>query len=146
MAKQELKRQTTQYHTPEGQALKNEASLTYDDSILPSPQELEAYKQVDARIVDFLLETAQKEQSFRHDIEHRKIELVRNADRGNRLMDGLGMFFALLALLALIGVTSYALYLNNPWFAGFFGSGTIVAIVSVFIRRGKVHDKIEKRN
>lgn len=145
MARKELKQQTTHLDTPEGQALKNEASLTLDDSVLPSPQELEAYKQVDSRIVDFLLESAQKEQAFRHDIEHKKIALVKNADKGNRFMDGLGMFFAFLALLALIGVTIYALYLDKPWFAGLFGSGTIGAIVSVFVRRGKMPDDTSKK-
>lgn len=66
MAKQALKQQTTRVDTPEGKALKNEALITYDDNVLPTPQELEAYKQVDPKIVDFLIESAKAEQAFRH--------------------------------------------------------------------------------
>lgn len=145
MAKKELKQQTTQLNTSDGRALKNEASLTYDDNVLPTPQELEAYKHVDPRIVDFLLETAQKEQAFRHDIENKKVKIVGNADSGNRRMDLCGMIFAFLALLALIGLSAFALYLDKPWFAGIFGSGTIITIVSVFVKRNNSSDETNKK-
>lgn len=146
MAKQALTQQTTHLNTPNGPAVKKEASLTYEDNILPSPQELEAYKQVDPKIVDFLIESAQKEQVFRHSIENKKIELVGNADRGNRSMDRLGMFLAFLALILSLGVSAFALYLDKPWFAGIFGSGSILGIVSIFIRRGKIADNMNKMN
>lgn len=146
MAKQALKQQTTRVDTPEGKALKNEALITYDDNVLPTPQELEAYKQVDPKIVDFLIESAKAEQAFRHGFENRKIDIVKGADKGNRIMDGVGMVFAFLALLACLGVSAFALYLNRPWFAGILGSGTIIAIVSIFVRRGKTVDNTNKKN
>ena len=52
-------------------------------------------------------------------------------------MNWWGMFFAFLALVTLVGLTSFALYLDKPWFAGVFGFATAVSIISLFVGAGR---------
>ena len=138
MARAEVRQQTTQLDSKSGSAKNEVKSLTYDENVLPTPQELEAYKAVDPRIIDFLLDTAKKEQLFRHSLEETKVDIIKRSDSGNRRMDWWGMFFAMISLLALIGLSAYALYVDRPWFVGIFGGSTFVAIVYIFVKRENI--------
>lgn len=136
MAKQSLKQKETEVSTNEGVGKQIEKTLTVDDFSLPSPQELEAYKQINPDIVKFLLETASKEQSHRHDMDKERLELVKNIDKRSNTINILGMTFAFCSLLVMMGVAAYMLYLNHPWFASFFGGASLVAVISIFVNNG----------
>lgn len=138
MARAEVRQQTTQLDAMSGAAKNEVKSLTFDENVLPTPEELEAYKAVDPRIIDFLLETAKKEQLFRHSLEETKVDIIKKSDSGNRWMNWWGMFFAVISLVALIGLSAFALYLDKPWFAGIFGGTTFIAIVSIFVKRENI--------
>lgn len=58
-----------------------------------------------------------------------------------------GMAFAFMCMVLFIGLTGFALYLNSPWFAGFFGVTSLVSILSIFINAGKLNEDkdVQKR-
>ena len=137
MAKQQINRKETKVATQEGLGQQFEQIVTVDDNTLPSAQELADYKLVDPRIVEFLMETSKKEQAHRHKVEDEKVKIVKHSERRVSRMNWWGMFFAFMALITLVGLAAYALYLDKQWFAGIFGLTAVVSILSVFVEAGK---------
>lgn len=137
MAKQQINRKETKVATQEGLGQQFEQVVTVDDSTLPSAQELADYKQVDPRIVEFLMDISKKEQSHRHKVEDEKINIIKHSERRVTRMNWWGMFFAFLALVSLVALAAYALYLDKPWFAGIFGFTAVVSVISVFVDAGR---------
>lgn len=145
MGKQEIKQKTTQVATEQGVGKQLEQIYTVDDNCLPSPQELEAYQRIDPRIVDYLINASVKEQNHRHKMDEKKLKIVAKADGRVGRMNWWGMFFAFMCLIAFLALTAYALYLDKPWFAGFFGVASIVSIVSIFVNKDNREVKPHKK-
>ena len=124
MGKQELKQRETQVATGDGVGKQLEQTYTVDDNCLPSPQELAAY----------LINASVKEQDHRHKMDSNKLNMIRKADRRDGRMNWWGMFFAFLAIVVMIALAGYALYLDKPWFAGIMGASTLVSVASIFIK------------
>ena len=62
-----------------------------------------------------------------------RMKMERTMVRGDLALKAMGMgcaFFALLAMLALVGL---AVYLNHPWIATVLGGTTIAAVVGMFL-------------
>lgn len=135
MAKQEIKQRETQVETGDGVGKQLEQTLTIDDNSLPSAQELAAYKSIDPKIVDYLISTSIKEQEHRHKMDTAKINIVKSSDSRDDRMNWWGMFFAFWAIVVLMLLAAYALYLNRPWFAGALSIGALSTIGGIFIKR-----------
>lgn len=131
------KQQLSQKETQVGIGKQLEQTLIVDDNSLPTPEELAAYKAVEPKIVDFLIETSKKEQEHRHKIDNDKIVIIKKSERRITTINITGMFFAFLSIIVLVGLSAYALYLDKPWFAGIVGVGTIASVASVFVHRDK---------
>ncbi len=138
MSKKQISNKETKVATHGGIGQQYEQTVTVDDNTLPFPKELAEYKRVDPQIVEFLLKAASAEQTHRHKVEEDKVEIVKSAERRTTKMNWWGMFFAFLALLSLIGLSAFALYLNRPWFAGILTFATVISIVSLFVNAGKI--------
>lgn len=134
MAKKEIRQRETNVANPNG-ALGNELeqTLTVDDSFLPSAAELSQYKAIDPNIVDLLCRMSEKEQSFRHKTDCAKIKIIKKAESRDFRINVWGMFFAFLALLVMMGVTAWALYLDRPWIATLFGILSASSIIGLFV-------------
>ena len=145
MGKQEIKQRETQVATGNGVGKQLEQTYIVDDNCLPSPQELAAYKEIDPRIVDYLINASVKEQEHRHKIDESKINLVRKANRQEGRMNWWGMFFAFFAIVVMVALTAYALYLDKPWFAGVLGAGTLISVASIFVKSKETKGNQEKR-
>ena len=145
MGKQELKQRETQVSTGEGVGKQLEQTFTVDDNCLPSAQELAAYKAIDPRIVDYLINASVKEQEHRHKMDRDKYTMIRKADRRDGRINWWGMFFAFLSIVVMIALAGYALHLDKPWFAGIMGATTLVSVASIFIRSNDVKDKSNKK-
>ena len=134
MAKKQISQRETQVPNL-GKQL--EQTLIVDDNSLPTPEELSAYKAIDPKIVEFLIETSKKEQEHRHKIDNDKIVIIKKNEGRTTSINVVGMMFAFLCIIAFVVLTGYALYLDRPWFASFMGIGALVSVASVFIRRSK---------
>ncbi len=137
MGKQELRQRETNVATSTGVGKQLEQTITVDDSALPSPQELEAYKQIDPRIVDMLIEATRKEQQHRHETDRMKLKILRRSESRSERINFWGMTFAFLSVALFVGLTAWALYLDHPWFAGISAFASLITIVSIFVETGK---------
>jgi len=97
---------------------------------------LEAYAKVNPEIVKFLLETSQKEQKHRHQMDEERLRLIANADKRSTRINILGMVFAFSSLLVMMAVAAFMLYLDHPWFASFFGGASLITVISIFVNNG----------
>ena len=134
MGKQEIKQKETQVSTNGGIGKQLEQTFTVDDNCLPSPGELQAYKNIDPRIVDYLIDASVKEQTHRHAMDKQKLQIIKKTEGRIGRMNWWGMFFAFLCILVFSTVTGYALYLDKPWFAGIMGGAVLISIVSIFVK------------
>ncbi len=133
MSKKIIQSRETQVATQSGLGHSVEQNYTIDDSVIPSPQELEQYKQVDERFLDYFFDTAKEEQKHRHEMDKMKMKVLRKSESRTERMNWWGMFFAFLSITVCLGVSAWALYLDRPWFAGIFGSIGLATIVSIFV-------------
>lgn len=133
MGKQLINRKETQVATNGGVGKSLEQTYTIEDSALPSPQELAAYKEIDPRIVELLISMSKSEQEHRHITEKMKLKILRRTEGRDERISWWGMVFAFLSILAIIILAGWALYLNRPWFAGILGTIGIGSIVSIFV-------------
>lgn len=144
MGKKEIKQKETQVSTNEGIGKQLEQTFMEDDNCLPSPSELQAYKNIDPRIVDYLINASVKEQAHRHAMDQRKLQIIKKSEGRIGRMNWWGMFFAFLCILVFSVVTGYALYLDKPWFAGIMGGAVLISIVSIFIK-GNMEEQSPKK-
>ena len=133
MGKQEIKQKETQVSTNGGIGKQLEQTFTVDDNCLPSPGELQAYKNIDPRIVDYLIDASVKEQ------------IIKKTEGRIGRMNWWGMFFAFLCILVFSTVTGYALYLDKPWFAGIMGGAVLISIVSIFVKGNSEENSAKKK-
>lgn len=145
MGKQEIKQKETQVSTNGGIGKQLEQTFTVDDNCLPSPGELQAYKNIDPRIVDYLIDASVKEQTHRHAMDKQKLQIIKKTEGRIGRMNWWGMFFAFLCILVFSTVTGYALYLDKPWFAGIMGGAVLISIVSIFVK-GNSEENSAKKN
>lgn len=137
MAKQSFSIKGTNISNGETVGNHIEQTVSVDDNILPSPQELAAYKNIDPKIVDFLIESSQREQLHRHKQDEKKLKILNYNERKVGRMNWWGMFFAFMAIIVTMALAAYALYLDRNWFAGIFGLAAVASIASIFINNKK---------
>lgn len=140
MSKKTINTKETQVATPGGLGRSVEQNYTIEDSLIPSPQELEQYKAVDPRFLDYFFDAAKKEQAHRHEMDKQKMKVIRKSESRTERINWWGMFFAFLSIVVCMGVASWALYLDRPWFAGIIGGIGLLSIVSIFVT-GKTDSK-----
>lgn len=133
MSKKELKQRETNLSNGLSVGKELEQTITVDDSFLPSPAELDAYKQVDPKIVDLLCEMSRKEQEGRHNLDKARMKAIRKAESRAFRINIWGMVFAFFALVVMMGVTAWALYLDRPWIATLFGVISASSILGLFL-------------
>jgi hypothetical protein len=77
MGKQSISRTETEVFADENRGKQLNQTIMVDDNALPSPQDLEAYKQIDPNIITCIINATIKEQEHRHYIEKSKMELLK---------------------------------------------------------------------
>ena len=144
MAKHSIQKRETEVSTKEGVGKQLESTLTVDDNLLPSPQDLSEYKEINPEIVQYWLKLSENEQNHRHFMEKEKIKILGKSGIRNGRMNWWGMFFAFLSVIVLVTLSAYALYLDKPWFAGIMGTGTMIAMAAIFVNKGEHETKGRK--
>lgn len=133
MSKKTINTRETQVATQGGLGRSVEQNYTIEDNVLPPPQELQQYKDIDPRFLDYFFDTAKKEQTHRHEMDRIKLKMIRNSEGRTERINVWGMFFAFLSIVVCMGVAAWALYLDRPWLAGIFAFSGLVTIVSIFV-------------
>lgn len=99
MAKQQIQQKETVVAGKEGVGQQLERTYTVDENSLPTPQELAAYKEIDPKIVTYLLDASAKEQQHRHKMDEEKINVIKKSESRIGRMNWWGMAFAFYLLL-----------------------------------------------
>lgn len=146
MGKKELKQRETNVAKGNGVIGKElEQTFTVDDSFLPTPAELIQYREVDPKIVDLLCKMSEREQLARHEMDKIRIKAIRKAESRQYRINVWGMAFAFLALLVMMAVTAWALYLDRTWIATLFGVISVTTIIGLFIAPKQTAAKENKK-
>lgn len=80
MAKQRRKQEIVRGEYGQGHLVEE----VFDDNLLPDAPEIERLHRLDPNIMEFLKNSAQKEQEFRHRAFEERVTIVKNADKGDR--------------------------------------------------------------
>lgn len=88
-----------------------------DDSLLPSPQELKEYKELDPTIITWLLSQTEKEQVHRHETDKKKLQIL------NRTVsiDVLFVVLCFVLVLVFLALSAFFLYMDKNISGSVFG-------------------------
>ena len=107
----------------------------FDDNLLPDAAEIAKLYAIDPHILDWLKQSADKEQAFRHKAFETKTDLVRNNERGLRKVNTMGLVFSFILTLAAMGFSSWLIFCDHEILGSIFGGGVIIAIISAFLSK-----------
>ncbi len=102
---------------------------------IPMPHTLADYEKIDKDIVPRFLKAWQSEETTRQRLEDVKLQAQIHVEMKKHTERMRGMFFGFLIGLAGMFLSGWMVYLGHPTQATIFGSGTIVALVTVFVTR-----------
>ena len=118
----------------------------FDDNLLPDAAEIEKLYAIDPHILDWLKQSADKEQAFRHKAFETKTDLVRNNERGLRKVNTMGLVFSFILTLAAMGFSSWLIFCDHEILGSIFGGGVIIAIISAFLSKVIVPKQSNHKN
>lgn len=113
-----------------GNGMSIEQIVAQDDSLLPAPVELAAFKDVDANIIPWMLEQTKKEQEHRHKTDNDKIKLMNRAVTNDRIF----IVFYLLLILLFVCLSALFVYLEKNISGSIFGVCGIIGAVVLYKR------------
>lgn len=113
-----------------GNGMSIEQIVAQDDSLLPAPAELAAFKDVDANIIPWMLEQTKKEQEHRHKTDNDKIKLMNRAVTNDRIF----IVFYLLLILLFVCLSALFVYLEKNISGSIFGVCGIIGAVVLYKR------------
>jgi len=137
MSKQELKTKQTNVSTIDTKGQQLEQIITFDDSFLPSPNDLREYKEINPEIVKLLIDASKNEQAHRHFIDKQKMRAINKDSSSMHNINILGMIFAFLIMVLGLGLSTYLIYLDKILTGTIFGGATIVMAAATFLNHVK---------
>lgn len=124
--------EVAQVHTESGvQQAMHRRSLE-DDCPLPAPEELQRFKDIDPRLVDFFMEQSRTEQQQRHKAENSGIDIIRNVSRQDFIVSLNGMYVMLAVFIVLAGIAVWLIITGYSVAGITFATLDAVGILSVF--------------
>ena len=141
MAKRKNTYRQTGMISDKGRGQQIEQTEEHDDSMLPVPEELAKYKELDNNLVPWLMTRTEKEQDSRIDFDSRKIGLFEKGSKRSFTVDMFALFFAfIIIIVGMIG--SYLLIeKNHIWIGSIFGGATLLMAANGFLKFKKDSDK-----
>lgn len=133
MAKQQTKHKLVKSQQGEGVLVES----AFDDSLLPEASEIEKLYKLDSHILEFLKETAKKEQNFRHQSFQKKLEIAEKVERGSRQISKMGITFSFIIVLAGMAFSAFLIYIGQIVVGTVFAGGIIISIVTAFLKKVK---------
>ena len=133
MAKQREKSQVVESQHGQGYVVER----AFDDSLLPEASEIEKLYKLDNHILEWLKETAEKEQNFRHQAFQKKLEIVEKKERGSRQISKMGITFSFIIVLAGMAFSAFLIYIGQIVVGTVFAGGIIISIVTAFLKKVK---------
>ena len=141
MAKQKLITKQTNLSAPGANGQQLEQTFTVDDSFLPSPEELQRYKEINPDIVKLLIDASRNEQDHRHHIDRLKMKTIKKEGNMVHVVNITGMALAFIIMIAGLGLSAFLVYKEKEIVGTIFAGATILIAVTTFLN----HVKDEKK-
>ena len=109
--------------------------VSQQEIVLPDADELGKYQKLDPGIVQWLMDHASQEQSFRHQSHNRKLTIRELNAASDRRLNGWGMFCGLLIFLGGMGLSGLLVYLGHSVAGPIFGGVTLIGGAALFVNR-----------
>jgi len=133
MAKRREKHEVVESQRGQGYVVER----AFDDSLLPDASEIEKLYKLDNHILEWLKNTAEKEQNFRHQAFQKKLEIVEKEERGSRQISKMGITFSFIIVLAGMAFSAFLIYIGQIVVGTVFAGGIIISIVTAFLKKVK---------
>ena len=104
---------------------------------MPEASEIEKLYKLDSHILEWLKNTAEKEQNFRHQAYTKKIEITEKVERGSRQISKMGITFSFIIVLAGMAFSAFLIYIGQMLIGSLFAGGIIISIVTAFLKKVK---------
>lgn len=116
-------------NSPSAQNVVEQRTQSFSGPI-PPPSILEGYEQILPGAAERVLQLAEGDAAHQRAIENRALDAAeREVRRGQR--------FGLVIGLATMSLAAFAVHKDLPWIAGILGGGTMVGMVSAFLKSRK---------
>lgn len=109
-----------------------------DDYPLPTAEELSKLKEIDPKIVSFIMERATIEQQARLDYNNRSLAYAGEEMRHHHRSDYLKVVLAFILCIAFLIGSFYLIILGHTLAGSVFGGTCLIAIVGMFLGKSKV--------
>ena len=139
MAKKSIKQQHTEVHTSTGLAQNTEVSVVSDDSILPSPADLQAYQAIHPGFVEYFITVASKEQEHRHSIEKQNVDMIQTHVKAEANARKLSLWFAFILMLAFCLLGAFMIYIGHEYIGGGSFFVSLVSSLRLFLPSTKAN-------
>lgn len=140
MAKQQRKQQIVKSEHGQGHMVEE----ILDDNLLPDATEIERLQSLDPDIMNWLKSSAEKEQAFRHKTYQERIDIVKKADKGDRIINILGLVFSFIIVLSGMLFSAYLINEGHEVLGSIFAGGLILSIISLFLSKVKKQSNKEQ--
>jgi uncharacterized membrane protein len=111
-----------------------EQNVAYDDNLLPSAAELEKLKEVDPKIIDWILNRTEIEQNARIDFNSKRLELSGYDLKKIHRFNITSLIFGFIVFLAVLALSAYLISMGLSVEGTLFGGGAIIAGAIFFIK------------
>lgn len=139
MAKKSIKQQHTEVHTSTGLAQNTEVSVVSDDSILPSPADLQAYQAIHPGFVEYFITIASKEQEHRHSIEKQNVDIIQAHVKAEANARKSSLWFAFILMLAFCLLGAFMIYIGHEYIGGSSFFVSLVSSLGLFLPSKKAN-------
>ena len=137
MAKQEYVKRHMAVAGQNGIGQQTINSLTIDDNLLPSPSELQQYKEIDPRLVEHLMNISVNEQSHRHNQDDKKLSIVEEDTKRKHNRYVLSILLGFIIIISGMAFSAWLIYSGIIIQGSIFAGGTLIMAVSLFILKTK---------
>jgi len=109
----------------------------YDDSLLPSAEELSKLKEINPDIVGWIMERASIEQEARHSQNKERLNIYKYEFRGIRRYNISALIFAFVIIIAGLSFSTFLINNSMNVIGTIFAGSTLIMAVNAFIQASK---------
>jgi uncharacterized membrane protein len=117
------------------QTATSHVSIAQVDSPLPDGEELAKLRDVDPKLIEWLMQNASKEQDFRHNSHNEQLAEAARDGKSNRWLNACGMVCAFVLFMSGMTLGAYMLHLGHENKGMAFAGTTLLAAAALFLNR-----------
>ena len=109
----------------------------YDDSLLPTADELARLKEINPDIVTWIMERSSLEQEARHSENKERLKIYKFEFRGERRYNISALIFAFVVIIAGLSFSTFLIYNSMNVVGTIFAGSTLVMAANAFIKASR---------